>query len=121
MFIWKGINYIWFHPLSRARRPLIFEGCTVKRPKENPSRSKATTVPASTPPLEATEHKGDLLIHELWQNGTDSVHGMGVVNTDAKSHSANTPEKFLQELEQVKKKMYLEACLQQGRHFSPME
>ena len=44
---------------------------------------------------------------------------MRVVNTDSKSHSAKTPEKFLQEAEQAKNKMYLEACLQQRRHFSP--
>ena len=44
---------------------------------------------------------------------------MRIVNTDAKSHSAKTPEKCLQEADQAKKKMYLEACLQQRRHFSP--
>ena len=59
------------------------------------------------------EQKGDLLIRELWNNNTDSVHGMRVVNIDAKSHSATTPEKCLQEAERVKKKMYLEACIQQ--------
>ena len=56
----------------------------VKRPKENPARIKATTVPAAMPPLEATEQKGELLIRELRKNGTDSVHDMHVVNTDAK-------------------------------------
>ena len=49
------------------------------------------------PPLEATEHRGDLLIRELCQNGTDSVHNMRIVNTDAKSYLAKTPEKCLQE------------------------
>ena len=43
---------------------------------------------------------------------------MRVVNTDAKSHSENPPEKCLQETERAKKRMYLEACLQQRRHFS---
>ena len=85
--------------------PLIFAGCAVKRTKEKPSRSKATTVPSSTPPLEATKQKGDLLIHYLWHNGTNSVHNMRVVNTDAKYHSAKTPEKCLQEAEREKKKM----------------
>ena len=45
---------------------------------------------------------------------------MRIVNTDSKSHSAKTQEKCLQEAEQKKKKMYLEACLQQRRHFSPL-
>ena len=44
---------------------------------------------------------------------------MCVVNTHAKSHSEKTPGKFLQEAERAEKKMYLEACLQQCRHFSP--
>ena len=44
---------------------------------------------------------------------------MRVVNTDAKSHSAKTPKKCLQHAEQSKKKIYLEACLQQRQHFSP--
>ena len=44
---------------------------------------------------------------------------MRVVNTDAKSHSGKTPEKCMQEAKRGKKRMYLEACLQQRRHFSP--
>ena len=97
--------------------PLIFVGCAVKRPKSKPARSKATIFPAATPSLEATEQKGDLLIRDLWHYGTDSVHNMRVVNTYYKSHLAKTPEKCLQEAERAKKKMYLEACLQQHRHF----
>ena len=89
--------------------PLIFVSCAVKRPKENMARFKATTVTADTPPLEATEQKGDLLIREIWQNRNESVHDMHIVNTDASSHLANTPEKCIQEAERTKKKMYLEA------------
>ena len=44
---------------------------------------------------------------------------MRVVNTDAKSHSTKTPEKCLQEAERANRNIYLEACLQQLRHFSP--
>ena len=44
---------------------------------------------------------------------------MRVVNTDSQSHLSKTPEKCFQEAERAKKKMYLEACLQQRRHFSP--
>ena len=66
--------------------PLIFAGCAVKRPKENLSRSKATKATAATPPLEATEQKGDLLIRDLSQNRTDSVHNMPIMNTDARFH-----------------------------------
>ena len=55
----------------------------------------------------------------LWQQGTDSVHDMRVVNTDRPTHKKKYPEKCLHEAERGKKKIYLEACLQQRWHFSP--
>ena len=118
--ICDGVAYLSgraFTPSNMCNDPLIFAGCAVNRPKENLARSKATTVQDVTSPLETTEQKGELPIHELWQNRTDSVHDMRVVNIDAKSHSEKTPEKCLQEAEQAKKKMYLETCLQQRQHF----
>ena len=71
------------------------------------------------PQLYATDQKGNLLIQDLWYNGTESVHNEHVVNTDTKSHSVKTLEKCLQEAERANKKMYLEARLQQRQHFSP--
>ena len=44
---------------------------------------------------------------------------MCVVNTDALTYLSKAPEKCLHEAEKGKKKMYLESCLQQRRHFSP--
>ena len=58
----------------------------MKRLKENPARTKGTTVPDDTPPLKATEQKGDILICDLWKNVTDSVYDMRVVNTADKYH-----------------------------------
>ena len=55
----------------------------MSRKKPKPSGSKLTTPPdATTATLEVTEPKGDLLIRDLWQQGTDSVHDMRVMNTD---------------------------------------
>ena len=65
------------------------------------------------------EQKGDLLIRDLWQQGTDSVHNMHVVNIDAPTYLEKAPEKCLNKAEKGKKRMYLEACLQQRRHFYP--
>ena len=45
---------------------------------------------------------------------------MRVVNTDALSYLKKAPEKCLHEAEKGKKRMYLEACLQQRRHFPPL-
>ena len=99
--------------------PLIFTFCAVKRLKDKPARASGSRDLDGAPPPEATEQKGDLLIRDLWQNGTDSAHDMHVMNTDAKSHYAKTPEKCLQEAERGKKRMYLEACLHQRRPSSP--
>ena len=89
----------------------------MKRTKAQTAGPRDSTTPGDTLP-EATEQKGDLLIRYLWANGTDSVHDMRVMNTDAKSYWERSPERFLEEAERGKKKMYLEACLQQRRHFS---
>ena len=97
--------------------PLIYQVCAVTRTKAQPAGTRDRITPGISPP-EATEQKGDLLIRDLWDNGTDSVHDMRVVNTDAKSYWGRTPEKCMEEAEKGKKKMYLEACLQQRRHFS---
>ena len=53
------------------------------------------------------------MIHDLGHNGADSVHDMHILNTDVKYQLTKTPEKCLQEAEKAKKKMYMEACLQQ--------
>ena len=100
--------------------PLIFAGCAMKMPKAKPARTICSTNPENALPTRAAEQKGDLLICDLYQHGTNSVHDLRVVNADAKYHSGNTPEKCLQEAERAKKRMYLEACLQQRRHFSPI-
>ena len=100
-------------------KPFIFKDCAVNRPKENPLRSKTTTVPSANPPIEATGQKGNLLICNISQNGTGIVHNIHVVNTDAKFCSVKTHEKCLHEAERAKKNMYLEACLQQRQHFAP--
>ena len=60
-----------------------------------------------------------MLIRDLWQHGTDSVHDMRVVNTDASTHRMKDMERCLHEAERGENRMYLEACLQQRRHFYP--
>ena len=84
-----------FTPSHVRDDPLIFAGRSVKRTKAKPDGASGTTDQDRAAPPEVTEQKGDLLIRDLCQNGTESVHDMRVVNTDAKSHSAKTPEKSL--------------------------
>ena len=107
-----------FTPSHVHNSPLIFAGCAVKRTKATLDGASGTTDRDRAPPPEVMEQKGNLMIYDLCQNGTDSVHEMRVVNTVARSHTSKTLEKCLQEAEKGKKRMYLEACLQQRRHFS---
>ena len=84
----------------------------MSRTKPVPAGSTKTDPTRETPAApEVTEQKGDLLIRDLWQQGTDSVHDMHVVNTDVLSYLRKALEKCLHEAEKGKKKMYLEACL----------
>ena len=112
------LNGKTFTPSHVRNDPLIYQGCAVKRTKSKPARPSGITNTEDTPP-EATEQKEDLLLQELWHNGTDSVQEMRVVNTDAKSYWEKSPEKCLEKAEKINKKMYLEACLQQCRNLPP--
>ena len=108
-----------FHPSHVRDDPLIYSGCAVKRTKATPSGSNKTKTSEHPAAPEVTEQKGNLLIRDRWKQGTNSVHDMRSVNTDALTYQLKEPEKCLHEAEKVKKKMYLQACLQQRRHFSP--
>ena len=69
--------------------PLIYSDCAVKRTKATPAGSNGNSEHTSAP--EVTEQKGDLLIRDLWQQGTNSVHDMRVVNTDASTYQKKEP------------------------------
>ena len=84
-----------FTPSHVHNDSLVYQGCAVKRTKSKPAGPSVITNTYDTPP-EATEQKGDLLLRDLWQNGTDSVHNMHVVNTDEKSYWENSPKKCLE-------------------------
>ena len=57
------------------------------RPKAKPAGTIGSKDQYGAPPPDAMEHKGDLLTRDLWQNRTDSVHDMRVMNTDDKTQA----------------------------------
>ena len=64
--------------------PLIYSGCAMSRTNPKPAGSNLTNpTDETTAAPKVTEQKGDLLLRYLWKQGTDSVHDMRVVNTDA--------------------------------------
>ena len=99
--------------------PLIYSGRAVRRTKAAPAGANINSGQTAAQPPEVTEQKGDLLIRDLWQQGTESVHDMHVVNTDAPTHQKKDSEKCLHEAERGKNRMYVEDYLQQRWHFSP--
>ena len=71
--------------------PLIYSGRAVRRTKPTPARSDKTKPSDQTAAPEFTEQKGDLVIPDLWKQGTESVHNMRVVNTDALAYQTKAP------------------------------
>jgi hypothetical protein len=63
--------------------------------------------------------QGDVLICGLWACGTDCIIDVFITGVDAKSNLSKHPDKVLIAHKKEKKKKYLEACLEQRRHFTP--
>jgi hypothetical protein len=59
------------------------------------------------------------LVRGLWACGTDCIIDVRITDVDAKSQRSKDPLKVLEAYEREKKLKYLEACLEQRRHFSP--
>ena len=72
-----------FTPSHVRDNPLIYSGRSVRRMNPTPARSTKSKPSEQPAAPEVTEQKGYLLIRDLWQQGTDIVHDMCVVNTDA--------------------------------------
>ena len=88
--------------------PLIYPSCAMREGKYQPS-SSATKNPPSL--QDKMEQKGDLLIRNLYQIGTDSIHNICVMNNDVLSYQNKLLEKCFQTAERGKKYKYLDSCL----------
>ena len=65
-----------FTPSHVRNDPLIYSRCAAKRTKATPAGADGNNDHAVVPPPEVAEQNGDLLIRDLWQQGTDIVHDM---------------------------------------------
>ena len=68
-----------FTPTHIQNNPFIYAGHVVQSPKAHPEGHK-TSSPTQTP--KDMDHKGDLMIHELCQKGTNTVNSVDVLNTN---------------------------------------
>ena len=63
--------------------------------------------------------RGDLMVRNLWRNGTSCVLDVRMCDTDAKSYRSRDPHKVLLSHEREKKKKYLDTCAETRRDFTP--
>ena len=80
-----------FTPSHVRDDPLIYSGRAVRRTKPTLAGSDKTKPSEQPAAPEVTEQKDDLLIQDLWQQGTDSAHDMRVVNTEALTYQSKAP------------------------------
>ena len=66
------------------------------------------------------ESRADVNTHGFWKRGTTTMFDIRIVNLDAGSYLHTTPEKALAKAEKEKKYVYLQACLEHRRTFTPM-
>ena len=66
------------------------------------------------------ESRADVSGHGFWNQGTNAMFDVRIVNLDAGSYLRMTPEKDLAKAEKKKKVLYLQACLERIRTFTPM-
>ena len=64
--------------------------------------------------------RADVSAHGFWKRGTNTMFDIRIVNLDAGSYLRMTPEKALAKEEKEKKDLYLQACLERRRTFTPM-
>ena len=67
-----------------------------------------------------TDLRADISDHSFWKQGTNAMFDFRIVNLDAGSYLRMKPEKALAKAEKENKDLYLQACLECRRTFTPM-
>lgn len=91
-------------------------------PRILPGRAtETTTAEAGTASVQKIDpaDRGDLLIRGLWSRATECIIDVRITDLDAASACSRDSHKVLESHEKAKKRKYLQACLDQRRHFSP--
>ena len=66
------------------------------------------------------ELRAEVSAHGFWKRGTIAMFDIRIVNLNAGSYLRMTPEKALAKADKEKKDLYLQACLERRRNFTPM-
>jgi hypothetical protein len=65
------------------------------------------------------EDGSDIIIRGLWERGTNCILDIRFTGTEAPTSQMKDPSKFIKAAERLKKKKYLQPCLDQHHHFTP--
>ena len=66
------------------------------------------------------ESRADVSAHGFWKRGTTAMFDIQIFNLYAGSYLPMTPEKAISKVDNEKKDLYLQACLDSRRTFTPM-
>ena len=66
------------------------------------------------------ESRVDVSVHGFWKRGTTAMFDIRIVNLDAGSYLRMTPEKALAKAGKENKDLYIQACLERRKTFTPM-
>ena len=115
-------NEIWdelVHLAGKALTPSAIRDEPLIRPCRA-AKDQNTSPASNNSEKPATEDdRGDILLRGFWARGTDFIVDVRVTDLDAKTYCKRDPDKVLLSHERLKKTKYLEACLDQLRHFTP--
>jgi hypothetical protein len=78
------------------------------------------TVNATSATEVPPELRGDVAVRGFWSRGTTAVFDIRITDTDASAYWGQATDKILLKHEKEKKTRYLQACLDQRRHFTPL-
>jgi hypothetical protein len=101
-----------FTPSAIRDEPLI-RGRAAENTKTCPDNCASANKPVKE------DDRGDILIRGFWARGTECIVDVRVTDTDAPSYRTRLPASVLKSQEKEKKRKYLEACLEERRHFTP--
>ena len=87
-------------------------GRTVNRTDRSVGRPGQVVVPA--------ESRAYISAHGFWKRGTTAMFDIRIVNFNAGSYLCMTLEKYFAKAEKEKKDLYLQACLECRKTFTPM-
>ena len=94
-------------PKHMRNDTFVTTGCAVRRGRAIQEKSTVTNKQPGIP-LDSN-HRGDLLIRDLWEKGKNCVLNMRVVNTDTNSYQLHLPETCQEIVEQETKLNYIDS------------